>query len=115
MDKYCQDLIEEYKQKKELIDFSEFIHDEIITDPAGNKVPIIYIDGLQVPIADIITMDKETFVKVYTTPNAAEMYDNYMRTLIVLEGEEVLNGVLASIRREHDRLQQDFVADLSYV
>ena len=103
--KYCQDLVDANNLKKEVFDFSEFIHDDVITDITGAKVPIIYIEGEPVPIADIITMAREDFVKTYKMASAGEMYDNYISTLSMLEGEEVINHVRNTIAEEQRQLE----------
>ena len=36
IEKYCQDLITEARQKKQLVDLSEFPHDGVETDIEGN-------------------------------------------------------------------------------
>lgn len=103
--KYCQDLIEDAEIKAKMFDLSDFVHDEVITDIAGNKIPIIYIDGEQVPIADIICTAKEDFLERHKTPGASEAYDNYIGTLQMLEGEEVINQVRNSIAEEQKKLE----------
>ena len=107
IDKYCQDLVEESKKKKSLIDLSEFPHDGFDEDIEGNTVPVVNIDGTLVPVSDFFTMDKADFVNVWKLDSAADTYDSYMSVLEVLEGEDAVNRIRNSILAEQQRLASD--------
>lgn len=105
--KYCQDLVESHNLRKEMFDLTDFVHDDVIIDIEGNKIPIVYVDNEQVPISDILTMTRDDFVKTYKMQSAGTVYDNYIATLEMLEGEDALNAIRNSIRNEKKRLEED--------
>ena len=107
IEKYCQDLITEARQKKQLVDLSEFPHDGVETDIEGNRIPVVYVDGESVPVSDFFTIDKNDFVNTWKLKSAAEMYSNYISALEILEGEEAVNRIRNAILCEKERLAQD--------
>lgn len=107
IEQYCQDLVKEARQKKSLVDLTEFPHDGFTEDIEGNKIPVVYIDGESVPVSDFFTMDKSDFLNTWKLNSANEMYDNYMSALEILEGEEVINRVRNAILDEKARLAAD--------
>jgi hypothetical protein len=104
---YCQDLVEESRRAKSLIDLSEFPHDGFAEDVEGNKVPVVYIDGESVPVSDFFTMDKSDFVNIWKLPNAGNTYDEYTSVMEILEGAEALNRIRNTILAEQERLATD--------
>lgn len=104
---FCQDLVNKSKQEKELIDLNEFAHDDVITDAEGNKIPVVCVDGLSIPVGDFLSMDKSDFVSVWKTPGCSEAYDNYISALEILEGEEALSRIRKAITAERERLSAD--------
>lgn len=107
IEKYCQDLVDEAKTKSSLIDLVEFPHDLLIEDVDGNKVPAIWIDSVTVPISDIITMDVEDFCNAYPQPHSREYYTNYLSTMDILEGPEVVMRIRNAIFAERARIEED--------
>lgn len=107
IDKYCQDLVVSAKQARDLIDLSEFAHDAIVSDAEGNKIPVVCIDGHDIPVSDFLTMDKADFTNVWRSQNCAEAYDNYISALEILEGEEALSRIRKAILAERERLSAD--------
>ena len=104
---YCQDLIAARDKEKKLIDLSEFPNDGIITDVEGNQIPIVVVDGNDIPVHDFLTLDKAEFLKAYNTQNAEEAFDKYISALEILEGEEALSRIRMAISAERERLMQD--------
>lgn len=107
IDKYCSDLVEQSKTEKSLIDFSEFAHDAVITDIEGVQIPVVCVDGLDIPVSDFLSLDKEDFINVWKTPACAEAYDNYISALEILEGEDALSRIRKAIMAEKERLSHD--------
>ena len=107
MSKYCQDIIDEAHMRRNLIDLSDYPYDELIPDSSGKLVPVIYIDGVAVPLGEIFTTSREDFVDTYKLDHAGEAYDNYIRNFEILEGEEALSRIRLAMQQEADRLQQD--------
>lgn len=107
IDKYCKDLVDEYKKKQQLIDLSEFPHDGVITDIEGKQIPVVFVDNESIPVSDFFTLDKLDFLHTWKTPSAEEAYNNYVSAVEILEGEEALSRVRNAILVEKERLAQD--------
>ena len=106
IDKYCSDIVREWHNRKKLIDLQDYPYDEIVEDSKGVSVPVVYIDGVPVPIMEFFTTAREDFVKLYKMPSAEEAYDNYIRNFEILEGEEALSKVRMAMQAESERLHQ---------
>ena len=104
---FCRDIVEKVSVEKQLVDLSEFPHDGTITDAEGNIIPIVAVDGVDIPVSDFLTLDKVDFTAVWKTPNMAEAFDNYISTLEIIEGEEAVSRIRKNIMNERDRLSQD--------
>ena len=104
---YCQDLVDEVKLQRQLVDLSEYPHDSIITDAEGNDIPVVVVDSQNIPVSDFLTLDRSDFLAAYNLPSAAEAFDNYMDAFEILEGPEALNRIRNAILAEKDRLAQD--------
>lgn len=107
IEKYCKDLIADFKQKSALIDFSDCQYDDIIEDESGAKTPVVYIDGNPVPVQDFFALDRKDFIAAYNTPSAGEIYDQYLDSYIILEGEDALNAIQNAIKAENARLEEE--------
>ena len=104
---HCKDLVEQSKKERELVDLSTFAHDAIITDVEGNKIPVVIVDNMEIPVSDFLTMDRVDFVKEWKSSNSGEAYDNYLSALTILEGVEAISRARQAILAERDRLSQD--------
>lgn len=104
---HCKDLVDSVNKEKELVDLSIFAHDAIVTDAEGNKIPVVIVDNLEIPVSDFLTVDRADFIKQWNSVNVPEAYDNYMSALEILEGTEVISRVRQAILAERDRLNQD--------
>lgn len=104
IDAYCKDLVENNRKKKSMINLSSFPHDAEIIDAEGKSIPVVFVDGENVPISDLFTMDKEDFTNTWKLPSAGEVYDAYLGVLEVLEGADALNRVRTSILTEQEKL-----------
>lgn len=102
--KYCADIVEKANKRTEMFDLSGFSYDEIITDLDGAKIPVVNTENYQIPIADILEMNRTEFAKVWGNVECLEAYDTYVSTLIILEGEEVLNVIRNKLRTEQEKL-----------
>ena len=105
--KYCTDLVQEHNTKKELLDLSEFPHDDVITDIEGNQVPIVQVEGENIPVMDFLSMFKEDFMHIWKTPSAEKAYDNYIAALEILEGEDAVFRIRNAILAERERLNTE--------
>ena len=107
IDKYCQDLLEDNKRERKLFDFSEFPNDGTVTDSEGNIIPIVVINGVDVPVSDFLSLVKPEFLKAYPLQEAEEIYDRYISALEFFEGEEAVSRIRNAMQAERERLQQD--------
>lgn len=89
--KHCRDMLSKAGKKSYLDDYAGLEYDYTITDSDGRVVPVVMIDNLEVPIADIIAMDKDDFLKYYSSPNSEKYYLRYLRTINLIEGEEAMS------------------------
>lgn len=105
--KYCQDLVDATKLKTSLIDLGDYPHDDVVTDAEGKPVPVCYVDGNSIPIADFFTMEKADFCNAWKTPSAAEAYDNYIGALCILEGADVIYRIRNAIMSEAEELSKE--------
>lgn len=101
---YCQDLLEEAAKRSDLFDLSGFSYDEIITEEDGTKVKVVNTDNYQIPITDILSLDRVGFSKIWPYPDCMEAYDRYMSNIIVLEGEEVIFQIRRALNREQEKI-----------
>lgn len=102
---YCQDIITAAQKSTELFDLDGFSYDEIIVEDDGTKVRVVNTDNYQIPITDILSMDRETFARVWPSPDCLDAYDSYVKNLEILEGAEALEATRNMLRREQDRIQ----------
>ena len=107
IEKYCQDLVEAAKVKRELIDLEEFPHDAVIEDVEGKRIPVVIVDSESIPVSDCFTMDRKDFLFTWKLPNAGEAYDNYVSALEILEGEDAVSRIRNAILAEQERLSHD--------
>lgn len=107
INEYCQDLVEKVKQEKELIDLSEFAHDAIVHDIEGNAIPVVIVDGQDIPVSDFLTLNRKDFLAIWKTESCPEAYDNYVSALEIMEGEEALSRIRNAILMERERLSKD--------
>lgn len=104
---YCQDLIQRNKQYKKLMVLDGLPKDGVVEDDDGRKIPVVFVDGNAVPVADFISMERADFLNIWNTPGAPEAFDNYVSALCILEGEEALSKIRMAIEMEANRLSHD--------
>lgn len=109
IDQYCKDIVERVHKEKQLVDLEVFPYDEIITSGNGKKVPVVYVDGVAIPIRDFFIMTRSDFINDYKLPSAGEAYDNYLDNFTILEGEDVLSQIRISLQEEVNRLDHDLI------
>lgn len=105
IDKYCMDIVSESKQRDSLLDSDDFTYDAIVQDPDGTDVKIVYAGDEEIPISEILSLDRQDFIKIYPSFQAQEVYDNYIDSIIVLEGEEALAHIRNEMLRERTRIE----------
>lgn len=107
MDMYCQDLIEQSKQRQTYLGTDDGLpYDEIVEDDSGNPMKVVYSPTRRIPIVDILDMSKDEFAKVYSSPGDLETYENYCNSIVIMEGEEALEAIRKTVRSEMNRLRE---------
>lgn len=101
---YCADLVRKHRDQKNLCEAYGFPYDDTIEDIDGNPVRVVYGGDIEIPIQDILGMNREEFVKAYPHTLCHETYDRYLEHIIIIEGEEVLNIIRNSLTEEKKRL-----------
>lgn len=103
--KYCSDIVSIASQKKSLMDLDGFSYDAIIEDIDGTPIRIIYAGEEEIPIIDILSLERNDFIKLHPSFEAAAAYNNYIDSIIILEGEEALSHIRNEMLRERDRIE----------
>ena len=62
---YCSDIMAEAKRRSVMFDLSGFSYDEIIKEDDGTEVRVVNTANYQIPIIDILGMDRAEFSKVW--------------------------------------------------
>lgn len=104
IDKYCMDILQESKQRKSLLDSDDFSYDNIVEDADGTPIKIVYAGAEEIPISDILSLSKIDFMKIHPSIDASEVYDNYIDSIVMLEGEEALSHIRNEMLRERNRI-----------
>lgn len=102
---FCQDLVAEAKKRSDMFDLSGFSYDEIIQEEDGTEVCVINTTNYQIPITDILGMDRVEFSRIWPYPECLDAYDLYVSNLIIVEGEEALTMVRNMLSREQEKIE----------
>ena len=107
IDKYCSDIVKEQKRQLELVDLSDYPHDVIITDDDGNRIPVVVVDAVDIPVSDFLTLERKDFLAAHNTPNAPEAFDNYISAFEILEGVDALNVVRLRLEQARKKYEHE--------
>ena len=102
---YCSDIVEKAKRSSDILSLSGFSYDEIIVEEDGTLVKVVNSLNHQIPISDILGMDRDSFAKVWPYPDCLEVYDAYVGSLIILEGEAALYEIRNDLAKEQEKLK----------
>ena len=58
----------------------------------------IIIKIIPIPINDILSMSKSDFARVYPDFECRDLYDKYIESLIMLEGDDAQNHIRSVLR-----------------
>jgi len=103
MQKYCGDIIESSKARKNVIPEMDFTYDDYMFDEDGEPLKAIDVYGTLIPIRDILSLSERDFIGLYPDENALDAYRLYLENFIIVEGEEVLEMV----RRQFSKSMSD--------
>lgn len=101
---YCQDIVETYTAThSKLLDSFDLPYDDEIEDDSGELMKVVYCGEKAIPINDILSMSKSDFARVYPDFECRDLYDKYIESLVMLEGEDALNiSEVFLIRRDRE-------------
>lgn len=102
--KYCADIIADSKKRSEMFELSGFSYDEIITEDDGTEVRVVNTPNYQIPITDILGMDRAEFARIWPYTECTMAYDTYVSNLIIVEGEEALTAVRNMLSHEQEKI-----------
>lgn len=104
---YCQDIVETYTAThSKLLDSFDLPYDDEIEDDSGELMKVVYCGERAIPINDILSMSKSDFARVYPDFECRDLYDKYIESLIMLEGEDALNHIRSVLDQERQRIKE---------
>lgn len=104
---YCQDIVETYTAThSKLLDSFDLPYDDEIEDDSGELMKVVYCGEKAIPINDILSMSKSEFARVYPDFECRDLYDKYIESLIMLEGEDALNHIRSVLDQERQRIKE---------
>lgn len=104
---YCQDIVETYTvTHSKLLDSFDLPYDDEIEDDSGELMKVVYCGEKAIPINDILSMSKSDFARVYPDFECRDLYDKYIESLIMLEGEDALNHIRSVLDQERQRIKE---------
>lgn len=104
---YCQDIVETYTAThSKLLDSFDLPYDDEIEDDSGELIKVVYCGEKAIPINDILSMSKSDFARVYPDFECRDLYDKYIESLVMLEGEDALNHIRSVLDQERQRIKE---------
>lgn len=104
---YCQDIVETYTAThSKLLDSFDLPYDDEIEDDSGELMKVVYCGEKAIPINDILSMSKSDFARVYPDFECRDLYNKYIESLIMLEGEDALNHIRSVLDQERQRIKE---------
>lgn len=104
---YCQDIVETYTAThSKLLDSFDLPYDDEIEDDSGELMKVVYCGEKAIPVNDILSMSKSDFARVYPDFECRDLYDKYIESLIMLEGEDALNHIRSVLDQERQRIKE---------
>lgn len=104
---YCQDIVETYTAThSKLLDSFDLPYDDEIEDDSGELMKVVYCGEKAIPINDILSMSKSDFARVYPDFECRDLYDKYIESLIMLEGDDALNHIRSVLDQERQRIKE---------
>lgn len=104
---YCQDIVETYTAThSKLLDSFDLPYDDEVEDDSGELMKVVYCGEKAIPINDILSMSKSDFARVYPDFECRDLYDKYIESLVMLEGEDALNHIRSVLDQERQRIKE---------
>jgi hypothetical protein len=104
---YCQDIVETYTAThSKLLDSFDLPYDDEIEDDSGELMKVVYCGEKAIPVNDILSMSKSDFARVYPDFECRDLYDKYIESLVMLEGEDALNHIRSVLDQERLRIKE---------
>lgn len=104
---YCQDIVETYTAThSKLLDSFDLPYDDEVEDDSGELMKVVYCGEKAIPVNDILSMSKSDFARVYPDFECRDLYDKYIESLVMLEGEDALNHIRSVLDQERQRIKE---------
>lgn len=100
----CRDIIERAKALRTFDDLGDFPYDEIVVSDEGVPVRVVNTSAGNIPIVDILGLQRDQFATEYPSEEELDAYDRYVSMFTIIEGAEVLHQVRNTIAREQARM-----------
>lgn len=100
----CRDIIEKATALQAFDDLGDFPYDEIVTSDEGIPVRVVTTSAGNIPIVDILGLQRDQFATEYPSEEQLDAYDRYVSMFTIIEGAEVLNQVRNAIAKEQARM-----------
>lgn len=104
---YCKDLLANHVNNSKLVEWNTLPHSDVIEDEDGKPTAVVYIDSEPVPVKDFFEYNKTDFTSIHNTPSAGEMYDNYLSSFEILEGDGAVDYYRKRVKQDAERIQQN--------
>lgn len=112
VEKYCSDIKTTFAATPTILDDYDLPYDDEIEDESGQQMKVVYCGKYTIPIMDILTSTREDFAQLYPDFGCRELYDRYLESLIMFEGEDAISHIRSVMQREQERIHS-FNADIS--
>ena len=103
---YCSDVIQRANEDA-VTDKDGFPFDEIVREDDGTRVKVINTENYQIPIMDIIGLDRTDFVKNYPYSECWEAYDKYVKVTGLIWGEDAFQVIRKAMIDAHKKAHFD--------
>lgn len=104
---FCQDIVKD-SSVIESLNEEEFSYDVIREDKDTGQMVKYVVDstGQEIPILDILEMEKADFKAFYPTEAALEIYDQYIDNFKIDYGEDVLLSLRNNLIAQNERIKK---------
>ena len=107
MTEYCQDILKDYKNYKQVFqDTDNFYYEKLEKDESGNLQKVIFVNSKRIFINDILAMDIKDFEAIYPGEDMKKARSNYLYNIIMTEGEDVLIARRKAAMEEKERIER---------
>lgn len=99
----CKDILDKYNESMQYDIFQGMPFDEI-EEVDGVMVKVVTCADGNIPIHDILGMDRKEFSRFYPSEVQLDAYDRYVSSITLLEGAEALTAIRDKISKQSEYL-----------